>query len=48
MDTATVDQAYAQLQTEFQDVAKSVQALAEKLQAAAGTGKRMPGNGCAT
>lgn len=35
MDTSTIDQAYGQLQTEFQDVAKSVQALAEKLQAAA-------------
>lgn len=33
MDTSTIDQAYAQLQAEFQDVAKSVQALAEKLQA---------------
>ena len=35
MDTATIDQAYGQLQAEFQDVAKSVQALAEKLQTAA-------------
>jgi HSP90 family molecular chaperone len=34
MDTSTIDQAYGQLQAEFQDVAKSVQALAEKLQAA--------------
>ena len=34
MDTQTIDQAYAQLQTEFQDVAKTVQALAEKMQAA--------------
>jgi hypothetical protein len=34
MDTATIDQAYQQLQTEFQDVAKTVQTLAEKLQAA--------------
>jgi uncharacterized protein YhaN len=38
MDTSTIDQAYGQLQAEFQDVAKSVQALAEKLQAAAGSG----------
>ncbi len=35
MDTSTIDQAYGQLQTEFQDVAKSIQALAEKLQTAA-------------
>jgi uncharacterized protein YhaN len=35
MDTSTIDQAYGQLQAEFQDVAKSVQALAEKLQTAA-------------
>ena len=34
MDTSSVDQAYGQLQTEFQDVAKSVQTLAEKLQSA--------------
>ena len=34
MDTSTIDQAYGQLQTEFQDVAKSIQALAEKLQTA--------------
>lgn len=34
MDTETIDQEYGQLQTEFDDVAKSVQALAEKLQAA--------------
>ena len=34
MDTATIDQAYGQLQAEFQDVAKSVQELAAKLQAA--------------
>ncbi len=38
MDTSTIDQAYGQLQAEFQDVAKSVQTLAEKLQAAAGSG----------
>lgn len=38
MDGSNVDQAYAQLQTEFQDVAKSVQALAEKLQAASQAG----------
>ena len=34
MDTATIDQAYGQLQGEFQDVAKSVQELAGKLQTA--------------
>jgi len=34
MDTSTIDQEYGQLQAEFQDVAKSVQALAEKMQAA--------------
>jgi small-conductance mechanosensitive channel len=38
MDTATIDQAYGQLQAEFQDVAKSVQELAGKLQAAAQAG----------
>ncbi len=38
MDTSTIDQEYGQLQTEFQDVAKSVQALAEKMQAAEQTG----------
>jgi phosphoglycerate-specific signal transduction histidine kinase len=38
MDTSTIDQAYGQLQGEFQDVAKSVQALAGKLQAAAQAG----------
>ncbi len=38
MDTATVDQAYGQLQTDFQDVTKSVQTLAEKLQSAAQAG----------
>lgn len=38
MDTSTVDQAYGQLQTEFQDVAKSVQTLAEKLRSAAQSG----------
>ena len=35
MDTSSIDQAYGQLQTEFQDVAKSIGGLAEKLQAAA-------------
>ncbi len=35
MDAQTIDQEYEKLQTEFQDVAKSVQTLAEKLQAAA-------------
>src|SRR5579872_4915780 len=34
MDAQTIDQEYAKLQSEFQDVAKTVQALAEKLQAA--------------
>jgi hypothetical protein len=34
MDTSTIDQAYQQLQTEFQDVANSIQTLAQKLQAA--------------
>lgn len=38
MDTSTVDQAYGQLQTEFQGVAKSVQTLAEKLRSAAQSG----------
>ncbi|MGH2889152.1 MAG: hypothetical protein ACRDL8_05225 [Solirubrobacteraceae bacterium] len=35
MDTSSIDQAYGQLQAEFNDVAKSIQALAEKLQTAA-------------
>ena len=35
MDTETIDQQYNQLQTEFQDVAKSVEGFAQKLQAAA-------------
>ncbi len=35
MDTDTIDQEYNQLQTEFQDVANTVQAFAAKLQAAA-------------
>jgi hypothetical protein len=34
MDTQTIDQAYAQLQKEFEDVAKSVQEFAQKLQSA--------------
>jgi hypothetical protein len=38
MDTATIDQAYSQLQTEFQDVAQTVQGLAKKLQEAADAG----------
>jgi uncharacterized phage infection (PIP) family protein YhgE len=38
MDTSSIDQAYGQLQAEFQDVAKSVQALAEKMQSAAQAG----------
>jgi uncharacterized phage infection (PIP) family protein YhgE len=35
MDTSTIDQQYNQLQTEFQDVAKSVEGFAQKLQTAA-------------
>jgi hypothetical protein len=35
MDTETIDQQYNQLQTEFQDVAKSVEGFAQKLQTAA-------------
>ncbi len=35
MDTETIDQQYNQLQTEFQDVAKSVEDFAQKLQTAA-------------
>ncbi len=35
MDTETIDQEYNQLQTEFQDVANTVQEFAAKLQAAA-------------
>jgi hypothetical protein len=31
MDSSNIDQAYGQLQTEFADVAKSIQTLAEKL-----------------
>jgi hypothetical protein len=38
MDTATIDQAYSQLQTEFQDVAQTVQTLAQKLQRAVDAG----------
>ncbi len=38
MDTETIDQEYNQLQTEFQDVANTVQAFAAKLQAAAQAG----------
>jgi hypothetical protein len=34
VDTQTIDQAYQQLQVEFKDVAKTVQDLAEKMQAA--------------
>jgi len=34
MDATTIDQEFEQLQTEFQDVAKTVQALAAKMQAA--------------
>lgn len=35
MDSSSIDQAYTQLQTEFQDVATSVEALANKMQTAA-------------
>ncbi|HWE82385.1 MAG TPA: hypothetical protein VG265_12095 [Gaiellaceae bacterium] len=38
MDAQTIDQEYAKLQTEFQDVAKSVQDLATKMQAAGQAG----------
>jgi len=38
MDTQTIDQEYSQLQTEFQDVANTIQALAQKLQTAAAAG----------
>jgi hypothetical protein len=38
MDTQTIDQEYEKLQTEFQDVAGSVKALATKLQAASDAG----------
>lgn len=34
MDTQTIDQEYEKLQSEFADVAKTVQGLAEKMQAA--------------
>ncbi len=34
MDTSTIDQAYQQLQNDFEDVANSIQMLAQKLQAA--------------
>jgi len=34
MDATVIDQEFAQLQVEFQDVAKTVQSLAEKMQAA--------------
>lgn len=34
MDASTIDQEFEQLQTEFQDVAKTVQGLAAKMQAA--------------
>jgi len=38
MDTQTIDQEYEKLQTEFADVANTVKALADKLQAAATAG----------
>jgi hypothetical protein len=40
MDATTIDQEFAQLQTEFQDVAKTVQDLATKLQAAEKAGDK--------
>jgi hypothetical protein len=38
MDTQTIDQSYTQLQKEFEDVAKSVQEFAQKLQSAGEAG----------
>jgi hypothetical protein len=38
MDTETIDQEFAKLQTEFQDVAGTVKTLADKLKAAAASG----------
>jgi hypothetical protein len=38
MDPQLIDQQYSQLQTEFQDVANTIQGLAQKLQAAAAAG----------
>src|SRR5260221_7279081 len=38
MDTETIDQEYGKLEGEFEDVAKTVQALAEKMQAAEKSG----------
>jgi len=38
MDTQTIDQEFAKLQTEFQDVAGTVKTLADKLKAAATSG----------
>lgn len=40
MDATTIDQEFEQLQTEFQDVAKTVQDLATKMQAAEKAGDR--------
>jgi len=40
MDTATIDQEFEKLQGEFDDVAKIVQALAQKLQAAEQAGDK--------
>jgi hypothetical protein len=40
MDTATIDQEFEKLQGEFDDVAKTVQALAQKLQAAEQAGDK--------
>jgi hypothetical protein len=40
MDATTIDQEFSQLQTEFQDVAKTVQELATKLQAAEQAGDK--------
>jgi len=38
MDTETIDQEYKQLQSEFEDAAKSVQEFAQKLQSASDAG----------
>ena len=38
MDTQTIDQEYAKLQSEFQDVAATVKGLADKMQAAQAAG----------
>jgi hypothetical protein len=40
MDTATIDQEFEKLEGEFEDVAKTVQALAQKMQAAEKAGDK--------